>query len=81
MASNRKLVLKEALSGRSAECVMPSVRHIFVAGLILAFYLMILYVFSVEKGWITWNLRFSQAGGGFQTKSFALEGEREWLNG
>jgi uncharacterized membrane protein YgaE (UPF0421/DUF939 family) len=60
---------------------MPSVRHIFVAGLILAFYLMILYLFSVENGWITWNLRFSQAGASSQTKSFALEGETKWLNG
>jgi hypothetical protein len=60
---------------------MPSVRHIFVAGLILAFYLMILYLFSVEKGWIPRNLRFSQAGASSQTKSFALEGEAKWLNG
>jgi hypothetical protein len=60
---------------------MPSVRHIFVAGLILAFYLIILYLFSVEKGWITWNLRFSQARASSQTKSFALEGEGKWLNG
>jgi hypothetical protein len=60
---------------------MPSVRHIFVVGLILAFYLMILYLFSVEKGWITWNLRFSPAGANSQTKSFALEDEEKWLNG
>jgi hypothetical protein len=60
---------------------MPSVRYIFVAGLILAFYLMILYLFSVEKGWITWNLRFSQASASSQTKSFALEDEAKWLNG
>jgi len=38
---------------------MQSAKSIFVVGIILAFYLMILYLFSVEKGWITWNLSFS----------------------
>jgi hypothetical protein len=60
---------------------MQSARDIFVVGLILAFYLMILYLFSVEKEWITWNLRFSQADASSETSSFALGNRERWLNG
>jgi hypothetical protein len=42
---------------------------------------MIFYLFSVEKGWITWNLRFSQAGASSATRSFALGDEEKWHSG
>jgi hypothetical protein len=60
---------------------MQSVKDIFVVGLILTFYLMIFYLFSIEKGWITWTLRFSQANASSETRSFALGNREIWLNG
>jgi hypothetical protein len=72
------VTVREALSAR---VVMQSARDMFVVGLILAFYLMIFYLFSVEKGWITWNLRFSQAGASSATRSFALGDEEKWHSG